>query len=74
MLTPKTLGVDRVVELKLGGDDYLPKPFDPAELLARVEALLRHVKKEIRPPVRTFRFGNVQIDFESGQVRKDGLR
>jgi len=72
MLTAKTQVTDRVVGLKLGADDYLNKPFDPSELLARVEALLRRVKKEGRAQVRTFEFNNVVVDFESGQVSKNG--
>ena len=72
MLTAKTQVVDRVVGLKLGADDYLAKPFDPAELLARIEALLRRASKAKRTPVRTFEFGNVHVDFESGEVKKGG--
>ena len=73
MLTAKTQLVDRVVGLKLGADDYLTKPFEPPELLARIEALLRRVNKEKLTPVAQFQFGNVDVDFETGDVRKDGL-
>ena len=72
MLTAKTQLTDRVVGLKLGADDYVSKPFEPAELLARVEALLRRVKKENLAPVARYRFSSVEIDFERGQVRKNG--
>lgn len=72
MLTARTQVLDRVVGLKLGADDYLTKPFDPAELLARAQALLRRVHKESRIPVRSFRFADVEVDFERAEVRKCG--
>ncbi len=72
MLTAKTQVADRVVGLKLGADDYLAKPFDPSELLARVEALLRRVRREKLTPVRRFQFDAIQVDFDKPEVRKNG--
>jgi two-component system alkaline phosphatase synthesis response regulator PhoP len=71
MLTARGQVVDRVVGLKLGADDYLTKPFEMAELLARVEARLRrHQESGAPPPV--YRFGAVEVDFRRTEVRRDG--
>lgn len=71
MLTAKGETIDKVLGLKLGADDYLTKPFEVIELLARVEALLR------RSPAHTnggshdaFRFGEVTVDFKRASVLK----
>ena len=74
MLTARGQVVDKVLGLQLGADDYLSKPFDMMELLARVEALLR--RSAARPAaaasLASYQFGNVTIDFRSGEVRRKG--
>lgn len=69
MLTARGQVVDRVVGLKLGADDYLVKPFEMAELLARIEALLR---RSATPPQQpdAFRFGDIAVDFRRAEVTK----
>jgi two-component system alkaline phosphatase synthesis response regulator PhoP len=75
MLTARGQVADRVVGLKLGADDYLVKPFEMAELLARVEALLRRSATS-RPTGASlgdsYSFGDVTIDFRKAEVTKGG--
>jgi two-component system alkaline phosphatase synthesis response regulator PhoP len=73
MLTARGQVVDRVVGLKIGADDYLVKPFEMAELLARIEALLRRgTKAPSKTPKDTYAFGDVSIDFRKAEVTKGG--
>ena len=72
MLTARAQVVDRVVGLKLGADDYLTKPFEMLELLARVEALLRRARTPIAPSVGAYAFGEVQVDFRRAEVSRGG--
>jgi two-component system, OmpR family, alkaline phosphatase synthesis response regulator PhoP len=72
MLTARSQVVDRVVGLKLGADDYLTKPFEVIELLARVEALLRRGRSPLAASTEAYSFGNVQVDFRRAEVRRDG--
>lgn len=73
MLTARTQLVDKVVGLKLGADDYLAKPFEMIELIARVEALLRRSQITAGHSVETFRFSDVSIDFRKAEVTRGGL-
>lgn len=73
MLTARGQVEDRVSGLKLGADDYLAKPFDPSELLARIEALLRRASApQAEHQNSTFQFGPVTVDFRSTSVQRDG--
>ncbi|MBX5497085.1 MAG: response regulator transcription factor [Bryobacteraceae bacterium] len=71
MLTARSQVVDKVVGLQLGADDYLTKPFDMMELLARVEALLRRWATPSVSGGSILQFGSLQIDLRRAEVRKD---
>jgi DNA-binding response OmpR family regulator len=70
MLTARGDAMDRVVGLEIGADDYLPKPFEPRELLARLRAILRRRAGAGRRDV--LRFGRLEIDRDAREVRLDG--
>jgi two-component system alkaline phosphatase synthesis response regulator PhoP len=69
MLTARGLNEDKVKGLDLGADDYLSKPFDLSEVLARVRALLRRSSGGV-PDI--YKFGDIEVDFSSAEVRRKG--
>jgi two-component system phosphate regulon response regulator OmpR len=77
MLTAKGEDVDRIIGLEMGADDYLPKPFNPRELLARINAVLRR-RGESAPPgapakeVEVVEFGNIRINLATRSLERDG--
>ena len=73
MLTARGDDVDRIVGLELGADDYLPKPFNPRELLARIRAVLRRGRPS-GPARSVFRAGPLAIDFDAREVTVRGKR
>jgi len=71
MLTARGQVVDKVVGLKLGADDYVTKPFEMAELLARIEAHLRRTPA-LPHPAEGHAFGDVRVDFRKAEALRDG--
>jgi DNA-binding response OmpR family regulator len=72
MLTAKGDPMDRIVGLELGADDYLPKPFEPRELLARIRAVLRRRVESAQPTAKVMRFGTLEIDRDARTVTVAG--
>src|SRR5881394_4345037 len=70
MLTARGDAMDRVIGLELGADDYLPKPFEPREMLARLRAILRRRGREQR--VDVLRFGSLDVDAGARKARLNG--
>ncbi|HEY2433383.1 MAG TPA: response regulator transcription factor [Vicinamibacterales bacterium] len=73
MLTARGQVVDKVVGLKLGADDYMTKPFEMAELLARLEARLRRAPATLHP-VDGYAFGDLRVDFRKAEAERDGVQ
>jgi two-component system alkaline phosphatase synthesis response regulator PhoP len=71
MLTARGQVIDKVAGLKLGADDYLTKPFEMAELLARIEAKLRRLPSTPHP-AEGYAFGDVRVDFRKAEAIRNG--
>src|SRR2546426_9455309 len=74
LLTARGEDVDRIVGLEIGADDYLPKPFNPRELVARIRAILRRTRegKGALEPAQPVRVGDVELDPATRSVRQNG--
>jgi two-component system, OmpR family, phosphate regulon response regulator OmpR len=76
MLSARGEDLDRIIGLEVGADDYLPKPFNPRELLARIRAVLRRHSTATEPsaePTQAFVFGPFRVDMEAHTLRRDGV-
>jgi two-component system alkaline phosphatase synthesis response regulator PhoP len=72
MLTARAEEVDRILGLEMGADDYVPKPFSPRELVARVKAVLRRTAAPVAPSEAPITAGNLHLDPARHEVTKDG--
>jgi DNA-binding response OmpR family regulator len=76
LLTARGEDVDRIVGLEIGADDYLPKPFNPRELVARIRAILRRTRSapQVDPIPDVIRVGDIELDPATRTVRQRGTR
>ncbi|MFN7928389.1 MAG: response regulator transcription factor [Blastocatellia bacterium] len=72
MLTARGQVIDKILGLKLGADDYLTKPFDMGELLARIEAILRRTPQPDQTTAEVYTFGDVRVDYRRAEVTRNG--
>jgi two-component system alkaline phosphatase synthesis response regulator PhoP len=71
MLTARVEDTDKIVGLELGADDYVPKPFNPREVVARVRSVLRRTSGDVSPP-RILRLGDLEMDVDQHSIRALG--
>src|SRR3989449_6673939 len=74
MLSARGSTADRISGITSGADDYLPKPFSPAELVVRVKALLRRTEPREQPAAKSLSLGDLAIDLDRHEVRRGGQR
>jgi two-component system alkaline phosphatase synthesis response regulator PhoP len=72
MLSARSQTIDKVLGLRIGADDYITKPFDMLELLARIEAHLRRAPSGSGRPGAIYQFGPVRVDFRRAEVLRHG--
>jgi len=72
MLTARSQTHDKVLSLKLGADDYVTKPFQMPELIARIEALLRRAPSIPRTQAESYQFGSIDVDLRGTSVLRNG--
>ena len=72
MLTARGDVMDRIVGLEIGADDYIPKPFEPRELLTRIQTILRRARAPVAAPHGKLVFDGIEIDLERRQVLRQG--
>jgi two-component system alkaline phosphatase synthesis response regulator PhoP len=72
MLTAKAQEAEKVLGLELGADDYMTKPFGTRELRARIKALLRRAGGEPQDGPKSYCFGDIEVDFRRGELRRGG--
>ncbi|XEQ93939.1 Transcriptional regulatory protein WalR [Sporomusa carbonis] len=72
MLTARDEETDRLIGLEMGADDYVTKPFSPREVVARAKVILRRSKKSAAVKAEAIKIGNLSINYERHEIRKDG--
>ncbi len=72
MLTARGDDIDRIIGLEFGADDYLPKPFNPRDLLARIKAILRRAQPQDTDDMRHWKLGGIEVDTRTHRATVDG--